>query len=433
MNDNIVIRRERVRGPFAKVYGPYVVDKRISDGAERTMNLLDILCGADEQGQHGVGLIAKLRHLSVRSIERHIIELKNAGLIRIEYRQGQTNILTILDPIGVYGEAIQTFYSFVGNVAKKRRATTTPDKNDGGTPDKNDRGTPDKNGVQSRGGRADEKGAPFGALSPSAPKQSGLPPTSGEGPVDGEFKTADCEDPAPESSQSYFTPQEPLNTANPPPAMNQAGRIASSEGDQNRKEGKTPQTVCEKPFTSSRSGCGITIPGEDEESKRKKKARGTSLPPEEWNSEAAAEYFKQKFKKAWPGEGAPHAGVASLSAIKGRINWLKAEGIGVDFMKKAIDHLFEGWSNGLPSRLKWQGSRPTLALIENIRLFERLVREVQSGTGAYGTVDEYKDKTPEDKAMIEKYTEKDRVRAELINGGMDMWAAEREAKRRVGI
>ncbi len=280
------------------------------------------------------------------------------------------------------------------------------------------------------------KETPSGALSPSAPKQSGLPPASGEGPVGGEGRTADCEDPALEASQNDFMPQEPLKGANPPPAMNQTGRIRSSEGDQTVREGKSPQTVCEKPFTSSRSGSGITIPGEDEEPKRKRKPKGQydpSIPPDQWDSTVAAGYFRQKFKSAWPGEGAPQASIAALSAIKGRINWLKAEGIGVGAMKQAIDHLFEGWSNGLPSRLKWQGSRPTLALIENIRLFERLVREVQSGTGAHGLVDEYKDSTPEDRAMIEKYAEKDRICVALMDEGMGQWEAEKEAKRRVGL
>jgi DNA-binding transcriptional ArsR family regulator len=442
----VVIKKKRAQGPFSINYGPYVVDGRISDSAARTLDLLDILCGADEEGCHSCRLIADLRHTSVRTIERHLAELKDVGLVAIEYRQGQTNVITILDPVDVYGdEAIRHFYKMY-----VRRQKETPDKNDGGTHDKNDGGTPDKNDVQNRGRKNRGKGTELfeAASSSTTPQRGSTPLNFGEGAAEPGredalgAELAKIASEAPRIRQDDGTHQggpeaheggQPLQ-----PAQAQAGSCPASDPGAPQETPTPPQTVC-KPFTSSRSGCGIIIPGEDPEEegrfkrKRKKLGGDTEKNPNEWNCNDAAKYFSDRYKATWRGEGAPAWGVADLSALKGRIAWLKAESIGADMMKKVIDHLFAGWSDGLPARFKW-GTRPTLSLLKDIRLFERLVREVQGGVGGtYKWVDEFRDKTPEDRAKNDKAKEKDAICAELIKGGMSLWDAEKEALKRTGL
>lgn len=439
----VVIKKKRAQGPFSINYGPYVVDGRISDSAARTLDLLDILCGADEEGCHSCKLIADLRHTSVRTVERHLAELKEVGLIAIEYRQGQTNVITILDPVDVYGdEAIRHFYKIY-----VRRQKETPDKNDGGTHDKNDGGTPDKNDVQNRGGKNRGKRAELfeAASSSTTPQKESTPLNPGEGaaeaPGEGGLIAKIASD-APRIPQDGGTPQGGPEAHDggrtTQPAQAQAGSCPVSDPGSPQGTPTPPQTVC-KPFTSSRSGCGIIIPGDDPQEdgrlRRKPKKLGgdTEKNPNEWNCNDAVKYFNDRYKATWRGEGSPAWGKADLAGVKGRIAWLKAEGIGAEMMKKVIDHIYAGWSDGLPARFKW-GTRPTVSLLKDIRLFERLVREVQGGVGGvYKTVDEYRDKTPEDRARNDKAKEKDAICAELIKGGMSLWDAEKEALKRTGL
>jgi hypothetical protein len=102
-------------------------------------------------------------------------------------------------------------------------------------------------------------------------------------------------------------------------------------------------------------------------------------PPEKWAGVQALAYFRQKFMERWKGEGAPAWREKDVLATQRRITWLKTEGLSVALMKSVIDHIFEKWSNGLPSRFKWEGTRPGYALIEHTVMFERLIREVQNG------------------------------------------------------
>lgn len=471
MDGGVIIKRKRAQGPFSINYGPYVVDGRISDGAARTLDLLDILCGADEEGNHSCGLIARLRHTTTRTIERHLDELKTVGLIAVEYRQGQTNVVTILDPVEVYGdEAIRNFYRlFVRReTPEKNFGGGTPDKNVGGTYDKNVGGTPDKNVGQNRGGgNRVKKTEPYGALSPEATPLLVLKTAEKKREKEAEDKAkakgiafekeihsnaasseiaseaAGCPQ---DASPPKGNPAQRGGGAPPATAASRPGSRPVSHDDADPifapfhpEEEMVPQTLCAAPFKSERSGGQILIPGSDDEDdgriSKKPKKRGMYDPekaPAEWNTNDAIGYFRKMYQNAWPGEGAPDVGVKDAAAVKGRLAWLKAEGIGAGMMKRAIDHLFAGWSDGLPSRMKWTGSRPGLVLIESTRWFESLVREVQGGVGASGRVDEWSGNTPEGKVREEKYAKKEEIVARLIHEGANLETAEREARRLAG-
>jgi hypothetical protein len=174
---------------------------------------------------------------------------------------------------------------------------------------------------------------------------------------------------------------------------------------------------------------------EEEEGGRKPKKprkRGLYDPAKsvsEWNGNDLVGYFRVRFKAMWPGEGAPDVRIEDLAAAKRRIVWMKDEKMDMCLAKRAIDHLFANWSDGLPGRLRWKGSRPGIAIIENARLFEMLVREVQNGTGGAAKVDDWKGETPE----VKRYQERETIRARLLNEGATLEQATREANRLAGL
>lgn len=342
MSDVKIQRSRTALRPFAMVYGPAIRDTKVSDGAFRTLLLLDLLCGSDGEGHHSIGLIAQLRDTDVRTIRRHLGELKDAKVLDVEYRDGATNLITILDPIETYGgEAISGFYDDVRRISAERRGT--PDKNV--TPDNPVLPTPDKNVLPPRtilSSRTDNK----------EPDEVGVEPFGGTAPAGA-------------SPETPKTP--PTDQPTDPPDL---GAIPASG-----------------PLRSARGGSGMIMPGSEpspDEVRRTKKAKtkpredGTS-DPNSWTAYSAAGYFRTRFMKKWPGEGAPEVLKKDLPTIQSRIAWLRSEGIEVGMMKRAIDYVFDHWDNGLRGRIGWEGSRPSLALIEATRLFEKLVREVQNG------------------------------------------------------
>lgn len=118
--------------------------------------------------------------------------------------------------------------------------------------------------------------------------------------------------------------------------------------------------------------------------KREKTAKTKALydperPVDGWTGRDAVGYFRMKFNEKWPGEGAPDWSIKDFTMVGDRIEWLKTERIGVPMMKRVIDTLFDRWKNGLPSKLGWQSPRPSLILIGSSKLFESIVREIQSG------------------------------------------------------
>lgn len=134
----------------------------------------------------------------------------------------------------------------------------------------------------------------------------------------------------------------------------------------------------------------------EEQVKRESKAKFKGLwhpdrPLELWGPRDAIGYFRHRFMEKFPGEGAPDFKIQKdIPALKHRFQWLREDGLTNGMMKQAIDHLFDKWDHGLKDRLKLDGSRPGLGIIESTRLLEMLVREIQGGTGgARKTADSY--------------------------------------------
>jgi hypothetical protein len=165
---------------------------------------------------------------------------------------------------------------------------------------------------------------------------------------------------------------------------------------------------------------------------KKAKVRGLYDPskdPSDWNGNDLVGYFREQFKRTFPGEGAPDVMISDLGAAKRRIVWMRNEEMDVALAKKAVDHLFSNWGNGLPARLRWKDSRPSMALIEHSRLFERIVREVQSGPGGGAPGDSF---TASDEE-VERYKRRDEICKRLMDEGKPLAEANREANRLAGI
>lgn len=336
----LIVRRRSTLSPFAKVYGPMVLDERISDGAFRTLELLDLLAGADGEGRHGLALIARLRKVTSRTIENHVAELEAAKLVSVERRRGHTNRVVIEDPEAVYGrEAIAGFFHTVHEAA--RSGFDTPENGCGGTPEKNFGGPPKGVSHRAEGGGAEVQGTePCGAPSPPATE-----PTAPPSP-----------DTAPDTSSS------PTSSSGPPDS---ATHVHSGG-----------------PAASARSESGIRVPGagaDPERTKagavRKRRLYDPDRPLAEWRAQDAVGYFRLRFARAWPTEPPPDVLLKDLGAVRGRLAWLDAEKVGRAAMREAIDHLFEKWDLGLKERIRWEGSRPGLVLIESARWFERILRD----------------------------------------------------------
>lgn len=158
-----------------------------------------------------------------------------------------------------------------------------------------------------------------------------------------------------------------------------------------------------------RKGSGVpgmnTQPKGDPEGEKLRKAKKEKYIPgydprkpiSEWKELDAIGYFRFLFKQKWPGEGAPdYSVVKDIPALRHRFQWLMRERLPLETMKNAIDYLFEKWDNGLPSRLRLDGSRPGLGIIESTRLFEMIVMEMRNGVGTVKTVDQYSEKSHAD-------------------------------------
>lgn len=415
-----------------QVFGPHVMDERISDGAYRTLHLLDLLGGADREGHHRLALIANLRNANERTLRRHIEELEGAGLLEVERSRGETNRIYIIEPLDAYGrEAIGGFYGEVQRV--NRELCSTPPKTTSGkaTPDKNVRGTPDKNVRRPRTNLSPHKTLTSDATPKGSKKLRRARKTGADKGVEEKEQSptgARCD--APEPGEGGKLEESPLKVEG-------KGRGAAAGWASSApfvSEGKA-QTVCA-------GGSGKVMPWEREEEAeglrrkdrmgKKAKVRGLLNPdkkPSEWNGNDLVGYFRDCFKRTFPGEGAPDVRIEDLGAAKRRITWMKNEEMDVAVAKQAVDHLFANWGNGLPSRLRWKGSRPGMALIENARLFETLVREVQSGVPAGGTGDEF----TADEDTIAKYQRREEICKRLMDEGKPLAEAKREANRLVGL
>lgn len=422
-------RRGTGLSPFVQVFGPQVMDQRISDAAYRTLHLLDLLGGADREGHHCLGLIAKLRSVNERTIRRHIQELEEANLLEVERSSGETSRVYIIEPLDVYGrEAIGGFYTEVQSTNKALRLDRQKTTDGSGTPDKNVQGTPDKN---VRGPRTN--------LSPHKTLKSDATPNGGKGLRRARKTGVDkgVEEKEQSPTGAGFHPPESRKAGNEKGPMKAEGKSGAAAAGW---ASSAPFVSHEKTQTVCASGSGRVMPWEREEADglrrrgRKKSVGKRGLydpdkPVAEWNGNDLVGYFREGFKRTFPGEGAPDVRIEDLGAAKRRITWMQNEGMDIGLAKQAVDHLFANWGNGLPSRLRWKGSRPGMALIETARFFETLVREVQSGVPSGGTADEYR----VDEEMDAKYAKRDEICVRLVREGKKLEEAGREADRLAGI
>jgi len=273
----------------------------------------------------------------------------------------------------------------------------------------------------------DQNDPPEGAIcAPTGRKKSRINRVLEIEEEEGDPTGADCDPPEPRKAGKKKAPLKRKGEEKAPAGWASTAPFVS--------ENKT-QTVCA-------SGSGKVMPWEREEEPQglrrgrkgngKVKKRGLFDPdkdPSEWNGNDLVGYFRECFKRTFPGEGAPDVRIEDLGAAKRRITWMQNEEMDVAIAKQAVDHLFANWGNGLPARLRWKGSRPGIALIETARFFETLVREVQSGVPSGGTLDEFNT----DAETLAKYQKEEEICARLISEGKSLEEADREAKRLAGL
>lgn len=124
----VMFRGSRPRWPHARVSGPLATDRRITDGAFRTLAVVDALCAAEPRGEISRQVVALLRGISRRALYYHCTELSAAGLVSIRHRgKGTRGVITLADQETVYGKKIGTFLRDVLKVptakgAGRRRA-----------------------------------------------------------------------------------------------------------------------------------------------------------------------------------------------------------------------------------------------------------------------------------------------------------------------
>ena len=421
-------RRGTGLSPFVQVFGPQVMDRRISDAAYRTLHLLDLLGGADREGHHRIALIAKMRGVSIRSLQYHLKNLKDAGAIEIEYANGETNRIYIIEPLDMYGR--ETIGGFYGEVQKTRATLCSSRKETQGVVETMQDIAPPPCKILHQ---------PRKNLAPHKTLKSNASPTDKKGlrraRKTGVDKGVEEKEKSPTGAGSH--PPESRKAGNEKGPMKAEGKRGAAAGWASAAPFTSPgetQTVCA-------SGSGRVMPWEREEEAEGLKRRGRKKgvkkkglydpdkPVSEWNGNDLVGYFRERFKQTFPGEGAPDVRIEDLGAAKRRITWMQNEGMDIGLAKQAVDHLFASWGNGLPGRLRWKGSRPGMALIETARFFETLVREVQSGVPSGGTADEYR----VDEEMDAKYAKRDEICARLVREGKKLEEAGREADRLAGL
>ncbi len=345
-----IVRSRKILRPFAMVYGPCVRDRRISDAAFRTLILADLLCGADGEGSHSMRLVGRLRGTDERTIRRHWAELKEAGLIQIEYRGGFTNVITLVDPAEVYGaEAISGFYAEVRQISAALRSEPEGD---------------------AEGPEEGEEGDP-GQTCPPSPDINCTPPRTNLSPrIDKGEQIKDEQSP----SERALSGDAERGAA--------SGGVKSSESKApiSKRAGSGINTG-EAPREQPEGGLGRRPKADPDRHRRAKSFFDPNLPDAQWDARQVLGYFRETFRKTWPMEPPPDLVVSDLAPIKKRVDWLLESKQPVILMKQVIDHIFTAWDKGLRERLGWSGTRPSVSLIMSAKYLDTLIREVQNGAG----------------------------------------------------
>lgn len=144
-----------------------------------------------------------------------------------------------------------------------------------------------------------------------------------------------------------------------------------------------PAGAVYEPRRKVESGLAVDNPGErDDEPRRKPRKLPPAHPDKpvaEWKTPDMLQYFAYRWKEKWPTEPVPVASKQQMSGVKGRLAWLDTEEMPRATMKRAIDHLFDGWGQNLRDALKYKESRPTPYIIATTWMFERLLRDADVG------------------------------------------------------
>lgn len=209
-----------------------------------------------------------------------------------------------------------------------------------------------------------------------------------------------------ESEESLL--QKNLHTEFAPSAQS-----TSAEGEEAETVEGVPSTVRANGAPTAKPLHSIKVPGlnpggthvgdvpERKAPKDPLKQGDITKTPETWTGYDALLYLDRKYRETWPGEGAPHVRSIDVKLVGYRFEWLKKEGMARDMVKQVIDHILSQWDKGLRLRLKWDSTRPSVALITTTRIFEKLVGEVLHGPAKINRVDEFK-KDKWDKWMEER-------------------------------
>src|SRR3972149_5912650 len=104
MEDFTVRRRNRLRHHYTLTSNVLLFGyRRLADGAKLTYQVIDSFDWGDSAGLRkgyaypSVARLARARGVADRTIQRHVGELVQAGLLTREERPGQTNVLYIED------------------------------------------------------------------------------------------------------------------------------------------------------------------------------------------------------------------------------------------------------------------------------------------------------------------------------------------------
>jgi hypothetical protein len=101
--------------PFAMVHGPVIVDPTLNDSAVRLYCLLWCLGDRFKKGWHSQALLARLLHVTDRTIRNGLTNLIKAGLIETTVRRPRPTLIKVVDPADIYGEFMVQFYNHVKN------------------------------------------------------------------------------------------------------------------------------------------------------------------------------------------------------------------------------------------------------------------------------------------------------------------------------
>lgn len=110
---------------YTKVDNSFIFNKDISDGAKNLYLIMLALSIKSNEIEHSQKTLANIMGKSVRTVQRYLKELKEAGLLEIFFRLGRTNIYRVLVKIT---NQVKEMVNQVKENIQKRNTQTFQDK-----------------------------------------------------------------------------------------------------------------------------------------------------------------------------------------------------------------------------------------------------------------------------------------------------------------